>query len=200
MRQIGIADLRRAYDAAYQPDNATIVVTGDVDPVPVVAKIDALFGGIRGHATLAPRPLQRPVVPGATVRIDARAERLVDLALTSHGYLGPHGIAEEIAIALLQPEHRALRDPLVERGPCNAYEADDERTVRCRMKNRRNETGHHLGAGIATRAAVRFAVDDECDIRRVDQRDAALASVDVPDDAAPHAVDPITPVVCFFLR
>ena len=59
------------------------------------------------------------------------------------------------------------------------------------MQNCADEAAHNLCAGIAARAAIRFSVDDEGVVGAVDESDAALAAVYVPDECAACAVDPL---------
>lgn len=127
LQATGVDDLRRAYDAGYQPDNATLVVTGDVAPSAIFALARSLFGPIHGHAHLA-RNLTEPIVRrGFVVHRRALAESVVDVALEAHGLLAPDAPAEEIAEEILQPAHGALNE-LVQGdvGPCDSYEIDDD--------------------------------------------------------------------------
>lgn len=58
------SDLRRYYDRWYRPDNATLVVTGDVTPGAVFASAQRWFGPI--HAATppsAPEPHATPAIP-----------------------------------------------------------------------------------------------------------------------------------------
>ena len=132
VRRIGVADLRRAYDAAYRPQNATLVVTGDVDPRSIVGEARALFGPIRGgrpfrHATAEPI-----VARGFVTRLRGASDDVVDVALASRGFNAPEGTgaadgaAEEIAVELLSQQHQVLRRMLVDDGPCDSYDIDDD--------------------------------------------------------------------------
>ena len=58
------------------------------------------------------------------------------------------------------------------------------------MQNGADQPGHHLRAGVSARTAIRLAVDDESVIAAVDECDAALASVDVPNQRPSITVDP----------
>ena len=123
------ADLRRAYDAAYAPDNATLVVTGDVEPTAVFARVRELFSSIRGRSRVIHVPTERLAARGFTVRRKAVSEDVVDVALESQGLLAS-GAAEEVAVELIQPRHAALRDLLVGAGPCLSYDVDDDSQLR----------------------------------------------------------------------
>ena len=122
----GVGDLRRAYDAGYQPDNATLVVTGDVQPAAVERLAAQLFGPIRGHARVRHPRTERIAARGFTLRRTSQVEDVVDVALESGGMLGAHGAAEEVAVELLQPEHATLGDALVYDGPCLSYDVDED--------------------------------------------------------------------------
>jgi zinc protease len=65
------ADLRRFHDTWYAPNNAVLVVAGDVRPARVLAEVKALFGDIPSRL-LPPRPELRfqPVEP-ATLHLDS---------------------------------------------------------------------------------------------------------------------------------
>ncbi len=122
----GVGDLRRAYDAGYQPDNATLVVTGDVDPADISRLAEQIFGPIRGHARVRHPRAEPLAVRGFTVQRTSQDEDIVDVALESHGMLGPGGAAEEVADELIQPEHAALSELLVDSGPCSSYDVDED--------------------------------------------------------------------------
>jgi predicted Zn-dependent peptidase len=126
LRASTAADLRRAYDAGYQPDNAVLVVTGDVQPAAALRLVRSLFGSIRGHAHLT-RPAESIARRGFVIRRHVFGSSFIDVALEAHGLAAPDGSAEEIAMELLQPAHAALREPLLDRGPCDSYSIDDER-------------------------------------------------------------------------
>lgn len=127
LRATGVDDLRRAYTAGYQPDNATLVVTGDVVPGSVFALARTLFEPIRGRAQLA-RLVTEPIVRrGFVIHRRALASSVVDVALEAHGVGAPDAAAEEIAEEILQPSHGVL-DGLVNdvAGPCESLDIDDD--------------------------------------------------------------------------
>jgi predicted Zn-dependent peptidase len=129
LRATTAADLRRAYDAGYQPDNAMLVVSGDVKPAAALGLVRSLFGSIRGHARSA-RPASESVERrGFLIRRHALGSSFVDVALEAHGLAARDNSAEEIAIELLQPAHAALRELLVDEGPCESYRIDDDRQL-----------------------------------------------------------------------
>ncbi|MGD8574186.1 MAG: pitrilysin family protein, partial [Gammaproteobacteria bacterium] len=96
-----IDDLRHYYHTYYAPNNATMVVVGDVDPAVVFARVRHYFGGIPGAAPPAPirtveppqpgprrvtinKPAQSPIVEMAfhTPKVAADTSPAVDLLLT----------------------------------------------------------------------------------------------------------------------
>lgn len=80
LRRITLEDLRDWYDRWYRPNNATLVVVGDVDPREVAELAERYFGDIPA------KPLERPPIPAepaqkeprrATVRVPARVPYLL---------------------------------------------------------------------------------------------------------------------------
>ncbi len=61
LEQMQIDDLKSWYERWYAPDNATLVVVGDVDPVQIKALADKHFGPIKPERIAPPR--LRPEVP-----------------------------------------------------------------------------------------------------------------------------------------
>ncbi|HTT97641.1 MAG TPA: pitrilysin family protein [Rhizomicrobium sp.] len=59
------ADLKRFHDAWYAPNNAILVIAGDVEPNATLAKVKALFGGIKAKK-LPKRPTFKFAAPKAT--------------------------------------------------------------------------------------------------------------------------------------
>jgi len=119
------ADLRRAYEAAYQPDNATLVVTGDVSPGAVFGEARRLFGPLHGHARIAHAQAAPPVARGFAVRLGPFEDGVVDVALAAHGERAKDAAAEEVAAELLDPKHAILREVL--ETPCASYDVVDDR-------------------------------------------------------------------------
>jgi predicted Zn-dependent peptidase len=126
VRRIRVSDLRRFYDAAYRPQNATLVVTGDVDPRSIFARARSLFGAIRRGPPLR-QAAEAPVrARGFVVRLRAVNDDLVDVALELRGANAPDVAGEEVALDLLDPEHEVLRRLLVDEGPCDSYEVKQD--------------------------------------------------------------------------
>jgi zinc protease len=125
IRRWRAADLRRAYERAYTPDNAALVVAGDVHPAEIVAAARRLFGSIPAAQHRAPRPAQPAPARGFVVRVRAPGPSRVDIVLSSHGWAASDdNDAETVAEELMDEDHPALSDAL-ER-VCSRYAIDDE--------------------------------------------------------------------------
>jgi zinc protease len=61
---LGRDDLSRHYKEYYAPDNAFIVIVGDVEPAEVMKKIEASFGAIKRSSPQKPRVTQEPEQKG----------------------------------------------------------------------------------------------------------------------------------------
>ena len=80
LRNMQREDLRRWYDMWYQPNNATLVVVGDVDPEAVLALARRDFGSIPAGQVPEPRHPAEPAQHGitrVTVRIPAKQPYLM---------------------------------------------------------------------------------------------------------------------------
>lgn len=71
LKGLTIADLRQFHASRYVPSNATLIVTGDVDPAAVTAQLETAFGSWKGAAAA---PAQIPAAP----QLSARKVYLVD--------------------------------------------------------------------------------------------------------------------------
>lgn len=67
IRAFSVADLEAFYAEAYRPDNATLLVVGDVTPDGVMPLLERHFGGWKA-AGPAPRPTALPTVPQHATR------------------------------------------------------------------------------------------------------------------------------------
>lgn len=140
------------YEAAYQPDNATLVVTGDVAPAAVLRLARTAFGPLHGHAHVAHARAAAPVARGFTVKLGPFFDGLVDVALASHGERATDSAAEEVTAELLGPTHAPLRDALLgASGPCETYQVDDDREFDGGLYH----IVCHLEHGVAPRDAIR---------------------------------------------
>jgi zinc protease len=120
-----VADLRAYYRTWYAPNNATIVVTGDVRPADVFAAAETAFANVPSKR-LPPSPIVAPVAAhGATVEETSTFPIEVDdvayaLPGNSAGTEGDAVRTGVFAIALNNPRS-VLRAALVDSGVCLAY-------------------------------------------------------------------------------
>jgi predicted Zn-dependent peptidase len=68
LKAFTVADLRAYYGATYRPENATLVVVGDVTPVKVMPLLETNFGKWRAAATAASVHVKLPDPPARTAR------------------------------------------------------------------------------------------------------------------------------------
>jgi len=111
IRRIDPAELRAFYDLYYQPNNAVLVVVGDVRAAELTARVQRLFGPIpRGPAPPAVTAVEPPQADERRVLVRKEGARLpiVDLAwhVPSHG--SPDAPALELLSTILS-EGRASR-------------------------------------------------------------------------------------------
>ncbi len=83
--------LRHFYDTFYHPDNATVIVVGDVDEATALAEVERGFGGVPPAARPFPVVSAREAAQRGERRFDIhRAGELACLALTWHTPRGLH--------------------------------------------------------------------------------------------------------------
>jgi zinc protease len=115
-----VADLRRYYDAWYRPNNATLVVTGDVKAADVFASAQKWFGPIPSHPLPARKQYTAAPASGATVSIKAEFPyTLVDEAYAAPGTAPAterEQLRNDIAVAALVNPRGPLRSALVDSG------------------------------------------------------------------------------------
>ncbi len=115
-----VADLRRYYDTWYQPNNATVVITGDVDPAAVIASAKRWFGPIPARPVPTVRIASPTAATGVTVRSHAEFPfTVVDLAYAappSTGATELESIRALIALLALQNPRGPFRAALVDSG------------------------------------------------------------------------------------
>ncbi len=105
------AMLKKFYDTWYVPNNATIVIAGDVDPESVLAQIKTLFGPIPSK-DLPSRPAVHlePVKP-ETIRIKSDLPySMVFLAFRMPGYDSPDYAASQVLADVLNSPRGKLYD------------------------------------------------------------------------------------------
>jgi zinc protease len=111
-----VADLRRYYDEWYRPNNATLVVTGDVTPEEVFATAERWFGPIPASTLPAHPDLPAPRSdPAPTVRETADYPYTVlDLSYRIPGDLDPEGPATQLVGEIMSNERSTFYRALVE--------------------------------------------------------------------------------------
>lgn len=80
LEHLQVADLKEWYRLWYAPNNATLVVVGDVEPQQVLALVKKYFGPLQSEPTPSLKPLREPPQRGVTrvvVRAPAREPYLV---------------------------------------------------------------------------------------------------------------------------
>jgi len=115
-----VADLRAYYHTWYAPNNATLVVTGDVEPSAVFASAQKWFGPIPSRAV--PRvTIARPkAATGVVARVKAEYPfTVLDLAYAAPPANGPtedDGLRAIVALVALQNPRGPFRSALVDSG------------------------------------------------------------------------------------
>ncbi|HEY4440747.1 MAG TPA: insulinase family protein, partial [Candidatus Elarobacter sp.] len=121
-----VADLRRYYDAWYHPNNATLVVSGDVRAADVVASAQRWFGDIP-KVTL-PARRQYALAPAHGVTWTKSADypyTMVDEAYAAPGNAKPYEhdqVRNDVALGAIFNDRGPFRRALVESGLALAYE------------------------------------------------------------------------------
>jgi predicted Zn-dependent peptidase len=100
----------------YTPANATIAVTGDLDPASVGALVEKYFGGFGGHS-----PSSLPDAPASPwtheVEVAASVDSpMLEVAWATPAYLTPDNLPLDVAARLLE---LGLRSRLVDKGRAN---------------------------------------------------------------------------------
>jgi zinc protease len=115
-----VADLRRYYDAWYHPNNATIVIAGDVRAADVFADVERWFGPIPAHK-LPPRR-QYALAPASGATWTDRAQypyTIVDEAYAAPGDAKPYEhdqVRNDVALGALFDDRGPFRSALVDSG------------------------------------------------------------------------------------
>ncbi|KTD60000.1 M16 family metallopeptidase [Legionella shakespearei] len=86
LQQMKVEDLKTWYQSYYAPNNATLVVVGDVNPEKVHALAEQYFGAIPGKAVVSRKPQQEPPALGKkSIVVEAPAK----LPMLMIGYTVP---------------------------------------------------------------------------------------------------------------
>jgi zinc protease len=93
----------------YAPNNAILVIAGDVDPAATVAQVRSIFGSIPRRAVPAHRPVDLGAVKGRTITDESDFPvPLVLLGYRMPGYDSPDYAAAEIALDVLGSQRADL--------------------------------------------------------------------------------------------
>jgi zinc protease len=115
-----VADLRRYYDAWYRPNNATLVVTGDVKAANVFASAKKWFGPIPSAKLPARKQYEPKPASGATMSLKAEFPfTIVDEAFAAPGNAPAtehDQIRNDIALAAMTNARGPYRPALVDTG------------------------------------------------------------------------------------
>jgi zinc protease len=105
------ADLKAFHDTWYVPNNAVLIVVGNVEPKAALAKIKAIFGPLKAKPLPARPPVNLKPVEAANVNIDLdQPYTLAYLALRVPGYDSKDEAALEVLADVLQSKRYALYD------------------------------------------------------------------------------------------
>jgi len=101
--------LRSFYDSWYQPNNAILLIVGDVDPTATLAKVRSEFGGIPA-GKLPPRPtITTTPVKAQTIAVDSDyATGILSIAYRLPGSASPDFAAAQILADALGSQRGAL--------------------------------------------------------------------------------------------
>jgi zinc protease len=105
------AMLKRFYDAWYHPNNAILVIAGDVDPQAALASVRRYFGPIPAAPLPARRPVRLGLLSGA--RIELPSDYPVPIVLLAYrfpGYRDPDYAAADVLGEALASQRGALYD------------------------------------------------------------------------------------------
>jgi len=123
------ADLRRYYDTYYAPNNATLVITGDVNAETAFSAAQRIFGDVPSKP-LPASELQTPVyASGKSVAVTADFPyQVVDLAYPAPGSQDPGFAPLQIVDAIIANQRSAFYDALVVSGLTLGYQTsyDDD--------------------------------------------------------------------------
>ena len=103
------AMLHDFYRAWYGPNNAILVIAGDIDPPKALAQVKALFGSIPRRPTPQRRPVNLKPLHGARLPLEARFPfKVTFISYRLPGYDSPDFVAGQILADVLQSKRSAL--------------------------------------------------------------------------------------------
>jgi zinc protease len=108
-KRIQAPDLKAFYNAWYHPNNAIMVIAGNVDPRTTIAKVRALFGNIPAAKLPAHKPVHLQTPTPLTLRDNSSDPiTLAFIAYRVPGYSSPDYFASEILNDVLNSQRGAL--------------------------------------------------------------------------------------------
>ncbi len=131
------SDIAAYYHRWYAPNNATLVVAGDVDHEAVFARAEHFFGAIPPK-TLPQRPAISPVPTGHTAEVDSNLPfpfEMVDLAYAVPGDTEPGEPAISTMVQLINNQLSPFYHSLVETNVALAIEAQQDTQLRGGLLN-----------------------------------------------------------------
>ncbi len=108
--QVSGAQLKAFYTKWYHPNNAILVIAGNVDPKATIAKVDSLFGSVPAKALPARKPVNLgPLHPQTFTDTSSDPQTSVFVGYRFPGFDSPDYAASQVLLDVLeQPARRAL--------------------------------------------------------------------------------------------
>ncbi len=113
--QVNGAQLKAFYDKWYHPNNAILVIAGDVDPKATIAKVQSLFGSIPAKALPARKPVNLgPLNPQTFTDTSSDPETSVFVGYRFPGFDSPDYAASQVLLDVLNSRRGALLQLVVD--------------------------------------------------------------------------------------
>jgi zinc protease len=114
-QQVNAQQLQAFYARWYHPNNAILVIAGDVDPKTTIAKVDALFGSVPAKALPARKPVHlAPLHPQTFTDTSSDPETTVFAGYRFPGYDSADYAASQILLDVLNSQRGALYQLVVD--------------------------------------------------------------------------------------
>ena len=118
------AELRKFYEKWYAPNNAILVIAGDVDPAKALRLVQKTFGGIAARSLPARQPITPSLPPAKTLKLTTDYPvGFVTIAFPMPGYSAKNFAVADILSDVLSSQRGALYD-LVPQGKALSTEFD----------------------------------------------------------------------------